>query len=113
MPPSQYETTAASSGGFCCPQQRDGVCLLVGAVLQLIVWALLPFPRVNRYIVGEWKNGRTHENVTRDTGDENKYVGELENFVLYRNKAWFSVSSRGSLKIGLYFFSNRCTLWFP
>ena len=56
MPPPQYETTAASSGVFCCPQQRDGVCLLVGAVLHmigkyqeigLIVWALLPFPGVN------------------------------------------------------------------
>ena len=37
------------------------------------------------YIVGEWKNGRTHGNVTKDTGDGNKYVGELEIFILYQN----------------------------
>ena len=73
----------------------------------------LTFSKGKQYIVGEWKNGRTHGKVTRDTGDGNKYVGELENFILYQNKAWFSISSRGSLKIGLYFFSNRCTLWFP
>jgi len=110
MPPSQYETTAASSVGFCCPQQRDGVCLLVGAVTDCV--GSLTFSKGKQYIVVEWKNGRTHGKVIRDTGDGNKYVGELENFILYQNKAWFSIFSRGSLKIGLYFFSNRCTLWF-
>ena len=65
MPPSQYETTAASSGGFCCPQQRDGVCLLVGAVLQLIVWALLPFPRVNNT---QWVNGRMDGHTGKSPG---------------------------------------------
>ncbi|SVA61394.1 uncharacterized protein METZ01_LOCUS114248, partial [marine metagenome] len=47
-----------------------------------------------RYMVGEWTNGRIHRKVTRDMGDGNKYVGELENFILYQNKAWFSISSR-------------------
>jgi len=111
MPPPQYEKTAASSGVFCCPQQRDGVCLLVGAVTDCV--GSLTFSKGKQYMVGEWKNGRTHGKVIRDTGDGNKYVGELENFILYQNKAWFSIFSRGSLKIGLYFFSNRCTLWFP
>ena len=72
----------------------------------------LTFSKGKQYIEGEWKNGRTHRKVTRDTGDGNKYVGELEKFILYLNKAGFSIFSRGSLKIGLYFFSNRCTLWF-
>jgi len=50
-------------------------------------------------MVDEW----THGKVTKNTGDGNKYVGELEKFILYQNKAWFSVSSRGLLKISLVF----------